>query len=188
MSQELYFYRVKKINETLPEVIDIDEEPIDYAYTDEDHASDWEKEIGQRCLIKQSTINLFDTVQKVFGKSAKSMQYMYSDEYKCFDENKELIGILTRGMMEPYYYTDEKWSYVYEKEQILEGVSAHMIESAYGGIMNYSELIAWAEEATAYIDEQYSGECYKETGQTLFAVMKAALCVKAGEMIYCYVG
>lgn len=187
MSRELYFYRVKKIDEALPEVIDIDETPIDYAYTDEEHASDWEKEIGQKCLIKHRTVNLFDTVQKVFGRTAKSIQYMYRGEYKCFDENEELIGIMTREMMESYYYIAEQWSYVYEKEQISEGVSVHMIESAYGGLMNYNELIAWAEEATAYIDEHYSGECNKETGQTLFVVMKAALCVKAGEMVYCYV-
>ena len=38
-----------------------------------------------------------------------------------------------------------------EKEQILEGVSAHMIESAYGGLMNYNELIAWVEEVTALL-------------------------------------
>ena len=50
MSRELYFYRVKKIDEALPEVIDIDETPIDYAYT------------------------------KVFGSTAKSIQYMYRGE------------------------------------------------------------------------------------------------------------
>ena len=58
MSSELYFYRVNKVDRILPKVIDIDETPIDYSYSDEDHAADWEKDIGQRCLIKHRTIDI----------------------------------------------------------------------------------------------------------------------------------
>ena len=187
MSSELYFYRVKKVDRILPKVIDIDETPIDYSYSDEEHAADWEKDIGQRCLIKHRTIDIFDTAKKVFGRPAKSMQYMNCGDFRCFDEGGDLIGVLTQEMMKPYYYTDETWSYVYEKEQILEGVSAYPIESVRNGILNYETLIAWAEEVTKYTDEHYSGECYQEEGQTLFAIMKAALCAKAGEMICCCV-
>ena len=115
------------------------------------------------------------------------MQYMNCGDFRCFDEGGDLIGVLTQEMMKPYYYTDETWSYVYEKEKILEGVSAYPIESVRNGILNYETLIAWAEEVTKYIDEHYSGECYQEEGQTLFAIMKAALCAKAGEMICCCV-
>ncbi len=153
MSSELYFYRVKKVDRILPKVIDIDETPIDYSCSDEDHAADWEKDIGQRCLIKHRTIDIFDTAKKVFGRPAKSMQYMNCGDFRCFDEGGDLIGVLTQEMMEPHYYTDETWSYVYEKEQILEGVSAYPIESVRNGILNYETLIAWAEEVTKYIDE-----------------------------------
>ena len=48
----------------------MDESPLEYAYTNEARASDWEKEIGQRYLIKQRTVNLLDTMDKVFGKKA----------------------------------------------------------------------------------------------------------------------
>lgn len=60
-----------------------------------------------------------------------------------------------------------------------------MIESAYSGIVEYKDSIAWAEEEIAYIEEQYSGECYKEAGKVLFTVMKVALCAKAEDTIYC---
>ena len=107
---------------------------------------------------------------KVKGVALRDALLGYNNNYLRLENDADLSSV--EGLFRPS----------------TEGVSAHMIESAYGGLMNYNELIAWAEEATAYIDEHYSGECNKETGQTLFAVMKVALCVKAGEMVYCYVG
>ena len=66
--------------------------------------------------------------------------------------------------------------------------SGYIVESAHSGIIGYDELIEWAEEATNYIDDYYSGECYKEHGQALFSVMLAALHAKNGSMILCEVG
>ena len=60
-----------------------------------------------------------------------------------------------------------------------------MIESAYSGMVEYKDSIAWAEAAVANIEEQYSGEFYKEAGKVLFTLMKVALCAKTEDTIYC---
>ena len=54
MSSELYFYKVKKVDRILPKVIDIDETPIDYSYSDEEHAADWEKRYRAKMPDKAS--------------------------------------------------------------------------------------------------------------------------------------
>lgn len=52
-------------------------------------------------------------------------------------------------------------------------------------MVEYKDSIAWAEAAVANIEEQYSGEFYKEAGKVLFTVMKVALCAKTEDTIYC---
>lgn len=188
MSKELYFYRVSKIDKRIPKTINLDETSLEYAYSDENHAAEWEKIIGQRCLIMHRTVDIFTAAEKEFGQRPASMQFQYNDDYNCYDEEGEFLGIMTRKMMEPYYYMDERFAYVYDKESLTTADSGHIVKSAHSGIIGYDELVLWAEEATRYIDEYYSGECYKEPGQALFAVMLAALHVKNGDMVLCEVG
>lgn len=188
MSRELYFYKVSRIDKRIPKTINLDETALEYAYSDENQATEWEKRIGQRCLIMHRTIDIFAVAEKEFGKRPASMRFQYNNDYNCYDDEGELFGIITRKMMEPYYHMDERYSYVYDKEPLITADSGHIVKSAHNGIIGYDELIIWAEEATRYIDEYYSGECYKDPGQALFAVMLAALHTKFGEMILCEVG
>ncbi|MBP3871891.1 MAG: hypothetical protein J6E46_13065 [Faecalicoccus sp.] len=188
MSRDLYFYKVSRIVEKLPEVIDIDETPIDYVYAYDRDALEWEKEIGQKCIIKQKEIKWFEAAKDLLGKQPKSIRYRSDETYPCYDEKGQCIGVITSKMLEPYYYTAERISYVYNREYLATSSSVYIVESARDGIITFDELFQWAEEVIQYIDENDEGECFDYAGKMLFAVIKAAIYAKNGDMILCDIG
>ena len=74
---DIYFYEVRKIKEKLPEKINIDATPLDdsYEYVPENIAEDWQKKIGQKCMIQYETVNSHDVCKKLTGQEPSRISF-----------------------------------------------------------------------------------------------------------------
>ena len=112
---DIAFYEVLGIEEKLPEIINIDETPLDDSFVtvSVEYAADWQKKIGQKCLIRYKTVNDYAVCEKLFGKRPASISFGYLfGERKCYDQNEEWIGTLTSEMLDSFRYYVEKPSYI----------------------------------------------------------------------------
>lgn len=55
---------VSPVEEKLPDIINISDTDFPYAYTSQEKAADWEKEIGVLKTIRTHTVNPFDVCKK----------------------------------------------------------------------------------------------------------------------------
>ena len=112
---DIAFYEVLEIEEKLPEIINIDETPLDDSFVtvSVEYAADWQKKIGQKCLIRYKTVNDYAVCEKLFGKRPASISFGYLfGERKCYDQNEEWIGTLTSEMLDSFRYYVEKPFYI----------------------------------------------------------------------------
>ncbi len=182
---DIAFFEVSRIEEKLPEIINIDETPLDdsYYYVSEEDADDWQKKIGQKCLIRYKTVNDFEVCEKLFGKRPTSISFGYPfDGRKCYDQNGEWIGTLTSEMLDPFRYYVEKPSYIYQQIIISRSYCWGSYNTLRKDIVTYDDLIQAAKEfMDEYGDEEY--QCgYVEL---LLAIMKAAFFARDFGPIFC---
>ena len=86
---DIYFYEVRKIKEKLPEKINIDATPLDdsYEYVPENIAEDWQKKIGQKCMIQYETVNSHDVCKKLTGQEPSHIAFGLPWEgHRCYDK------------------------------------------------------------------------------------------------------
>lgn len=82
MSQCLYFYRVSRITDDLPEIINTDRMSFPYYDVRPDDAADWEKEIGMLRTIEYGFMDIYEAGEKLFGErplNVRPSQSYYSN-------------------------------------------------------------------------------------------------------------
>ncbi len=182
---DIAFYEVLRIEEKLPEIINIDETPLNDSFVtvSVEYAADWQKKIGQKCLIRYKTVNDYAVCEKLFGKRPASISFGYLfGERKCYDQNEEWIGTLTSEMLDSFRYYVEKPSYIYQQKVISRSYCWGSYNTLRKEIVTYDDLIQAAKEfMEKYGDEEY--QCgYVET---LLAIMKAAFFARDFGPVFC---
>ena len=73
MSHNLVFYKVSRVAEELPDIINTDNTELPYYDVRTEHAADWEKEIGTVRTIEYSIVDQYAASEKLFGKRPQSI-------------------------------------------------------------------------------------------------------------------
>lgn len=124
MGSELYFYKIEKIKEKIPEIVEINVDNFPYSFVYETSAT-WEKKFGLKRKTRYETVNYFKAAEDKFGVRPTSMQYPsyididsgFEKEYR-FSKDDEFIGIVTDKELEKYKYTAESVVYLYKSKLI----------------------------------------------------------------------
>ena len=188
MSTELYFDKVSRIEKKLPAIINLDNydysnNPFPYEYIEAENAQGWKKDIGQLKTIEVTTVDMFKTAEKIFGKRPTSAQYVYSHGgERFFDAYGNELGELTPAQFDPYRYKKQFKAYVYDSERI--GV----VDNAYNlpveeGIVTYNELL---DAVMSIVKEE--DEFYPYIGEKVWVILNAADAVKSGGLVHAYYG
>jgi len=124
MSSNLYFYKVRRINNELPSLINTDQDET-YYHIPVDKAEEWEKTIGQIRQTEHITINLFEACSDIIGQKVTSISSTPSyylrddDDVPCMEcltnSNDGKKHFVTRGQLKKYYYLKKDNEYFYEK-------------------------------------------------------------------------
>ncbi|MBQ6520171.1 MAG: hypothetical protein IJI14_15765 [Anaerolineaceae bacterium] len=180
-----FFYEIRRVEEKLPEIINIDETPLDdsYEYISEDEAEDWQKNIGQKCTIQYLTVNTHDVCIKLTGKEPSHMAYGAPWEgVKCYDKAGNLIVTISDEIFERFRFIKEVPSFIYCKEIISSVCQGTRIHALADGFLTYDDLILAAREC---VDEIYDPEWDHSGTQTLYVIMKAAFYAKDKGSVFC---
>lgn len=178
MGNSIYFYKIRKIEEELPEVVDIDKTPFpeSYVYADAEKAEGWEKEFGKKCRIQYRATDLFGAAEKIFGRKPKSVTYgMYGTLYTFRDSAGNLIGRLAAEKAEKYKYTKTKDVYVYERDQISDSSSAYILDTS-SGFKTFDDMLGLLRKCVEY---EYAD------AELIQAVATAMFVAKDDGPIYC---
>jgi hypothetical protein len=182
---EIAFYEVLRIEDKLPEIIDIDKTPLDDSYfsVSEEDAADWQKKIGQKCLIRYKAVDNYAVCEKLFGKRPSSIVFGYPfDGRTCYDQNGELIGTLTSEMLDPFRYYVEKPSYIFQQKFISGSYCWGSYNTLQKDIVTYDDLIQAAKE---FMDKYGDVEYQCGFVETLLAIMKAAFFARDFGPVFC---
>lgn len=178
MGSSVYFYRIRKIEEELPEVADIDKTPFpeSYTYVDTEKAEEWEKEFGKKCRIQYKTIDLFGTAENIFGKRPKSITYgMYGTRYIFKDSEGNVVGRLAEEEVKKYEYTKAKEVYVYRRDKISDSSSAYILDTD-SGFKTFNDIMELLRKCIEY---EYTD------AELIRAVAKAMFVAKDDGPVYC---
>lgn len=182
---DIAFYEVLGIEEKLPEIIEIDKSPLDDSYfsVSEEDAADWQKKIGQKCLIRYKAVDDYAVCEKLFGKRPSSIFFCYPFENRtCYDQNGEWIGTLTSEMLDSFRNYVEKPSYIYQRKTISSSYCWGSYNTLHKDIVAYDDLIQAAKE---FIDEYGDMEYQCGYVETLLAIMKAAFFARDFGPVFC---
>lgn len=184
---DINFYEVKRVKEKLPEKINIDKKPLDdsYEYAPEDIAEDWQRKIGQKCIIQYETVNSHDVCKKLTGQEPSRIVFGLPWEGdSCYDKEGNLIATLSDEILDRFRYIKEVPSFVYRKRIISSICQGPRIHSLADGFMTYDDLILAAREC---VEEIYDPEWDHSGTQTLYVIMEAAFYAKDNGIVYCTV-
>ena len=180
MGSNVYFYIIRKLEEELPEVVNIDEAPFpeSYVYVDAEKAEEWEKEFGKKCQIQFQTIDLFDVAEKIFGKRPISISYgVYGAGYMFKDNDGNVFGRLAAEETEKYKYTKTKDVYVYKKDQVSNSSSAYILDTD-SGFKTFDDMLELLRKCVEY---EYAD------AELIQAVATAMFVAKDDGPVYCEV-
>lgn len=186
MSHSLYISNVKKIKKKLPELINIDKNPLDYYEVDAENAADWEKTIGQKVVLEYRSIDIFKAIEDICGKRPCSLSYAascdrWNDRWDKGDDGRYCRAYfpdgtdcwITIGQLKPYYYTAHRTAYVYDKQDVAHIDSSYLVQTdGYRGRpLSKKEIL---EIVTKYMEENGNedSDCSYYT-QPVFELMKA---------------
>ena len=193
MSHSLYFYKVSKIQEPLPEIINKDDGEPEYYYVNTDRAVDWEKELGQLRTIEYTTVDSFAVGEKLFGTRPDSMSYsqnyfLDADGPWAWVEMHFPDGSskkVLRSEIDKYRYTKQDQVYFYRRDDISRIEYGNVVDSeAYEDkLLSKEELLTMAK---AFMDEHPDDYEYSsDYSAPLFAIMKAYFSVDDGDLVVC---
>lgn len=141
MSKEVYFYKVKRISESLPEIIRVDDEDCPFSYAVRGQERDWERKYGQLRTIEYETVNIFGAAEKVFGKKPFSASFTVFSGYRFYDEHGLEIGIMSNEALRPYRYIATKEAYIYRKEFISDAGAAYILGKTEEGEKSLDDMV-----------------------------------------------
>lgn len=180
MGSSICFYKVKKIDEIIPSVLNIDKTPLPETWHDVpvSRAEKWEQEIGRLCHIQYMTVNPYSVAEKKFSKRPTSYTIgAFRTPYRFWD-NGVLVGEIEQCEMEKYRYLKTDEVYIYIREEISCSDSAYILDTG-SGIKTFDDLLKMLKTCVEYD--------YVDAG-LVTAVAKAMFEAKDGAIIYCDVG
>ena len=180
MSRELHFYKVKKIDTFLPEVLDADKEDFPYQYKKVEDTPSWFIPYCKKRKVKHTTIDYFKACEEILGSKIDSLSHLPSGRKICYFEGK-LVGNITAEQLEPYYYVKEEDAYVYQEEYITSIENTYMIldDSMESGITSLDGLYKLIKKCIDHNETYYAAQ-----GKTLYDLCKVLLLVRAGENVF----
>jgi hypothetical protein len=193
MSHSLYFYRVSKIGEDLPEIINTDRMSFPYYDVRVEDVADWEEEIGILRTIEYSTVDMFAVGEKLFGKKPQSIRpsHSYYDdpsgpfaEVELFfpDGEKQRVH---KSEMEKYRGNKQYRAYIYNRDELARVEEGYLLESkAYEDRpLSREDLLEMAKQ---YLDEHRDDyDSYSGYAVPIFEIMKVYFAVDEGDSIVC---
>ena len=192
MSQSLYFYRVSKINEVLPEIINTDRMELPYYSVMVEEAAEWEKSIGQIRTIEHSAVNMREVGEKLFGKKPETVYYRpnyfedpdgpYAEVEMSFpDGDRRRVH---RREVDKFRYNTQYRACIYDRETIASIDESSLVKSdGYEDrLLSRDEILEMAEK---YVDEYEDVSDYPYYAVPLFEIMKMYFAFKDGDGIIC---
>ena len=180
---DLYFYKIAKPTERLPDVVDLDTydhetNPFPYEYTEAEKAEDWMRQHGILRTVRYTTVNTFEAAEKILGIRPVSATYHWQDGSETFyDETNNKIGTITKQQLDQHRFVKEVQAYIYEKTVICSA-QVFYTDPEISGIADHDALVRLAEKIAQEEEEYYDFE-----GEKVWALMKAAAAVSDGAVI-----
>ena len=193
MSHSLVFYKVSRVTEDLPEIINTDNTEFPYYYVRTEKAAEWEKEIGAIRTIEYSTVDQFAACEKLFGMKPQSIgtspeYYLRPDspwaelELSFPDGEKRYVH---RTEMEKFRKNVQYMACVYIREEIARIETGYKVESeAYEDKpLSEQDILEIAKQyLNDYCDE---GGGYAYEPDPMVVIMKAYFSAVDGYCIVC---
>lgn len=186
MGSELYFYKVEKIREKIPSIVDRNKYENLYTIVPESSVSLWEKQFCIRRKTVYDVTDYFKAAEDKFNVKPSSMQFPSNygrndpDEEYRFYKGDDYLGSLIKKEFEPYRRKEEGIVYLYKRTLIsnAEWYSCLNIQRD-NGIVDERYIMSLLRNAVSDIGEEPTG--YE--GQAIVAVLKALFAVKDGDTI-----
>ena len=193
MSHSLYFYKVSRITDELPEIINTDSMSLPFFSVSIEDAADWEKEIGVFRTIEYSTVDMYDAGEKLFGKRPQSIrlsQDYYLDPTGPFadveiifpDGDKQHVH---RRVMERFRRNKQYSACIYKRDDIARVEDGYMVKSEeYEGRPSTREDVL--EMVRRFVSDHEDDYKYSYNSAPLFEVMKAYFAINDDNCIICH--
>ena len=193
MSHELVFYKIYRITEDLPEVINTDNTEFPYYNVRTEEAADWEKEIGIIRTLEYSTVDQFAVCEKLFGKKPQSIRvpadyYLQPDspwarlDLNFPDGERKFVH---RREMEKFRANVQYQAYVYCREELARVESGYKVESDEyeNKPLSEQDILDMARQYLNDNGDYYGGYAYEPDPMVI--IMKAYFAVVDGDCIVC---
>ena len=192
MSHELAFYKVSRVTEDLPDIINTDDTEFPYYNVRTEEAADWEQEIGIIRTMEYSTVDQFAACEKLFGKKPQSIRvpadyYLHPDSpwaelALSFPDGERRF--VHRREMEKFRTNVQYQAYIYCRNEIARVEAGHKVDSKGYEDKPLSEQDI-LEMARRYLND-YGDDCgcaYEP--DPMVVIMKAYFAVADGDCIVC---
>ena len=193
MSHELVFYKVSRVTEDLPTIINTDDVEFPYFNVRTEEAADWEKEIGIIRTMEYSTVDQFAACEKLFGKKPQSIRvpadyYLHPNgpwaelDLSFPDGERKSVH---RREMEKFRTNVQYQAYVYRRDEIARVETGYKVESEGYEERPLSEkdLLEMARQYLNEYGNDYGGYTYEPDPMVM--IMKSFFAVADGDCIVC---
>lgn len=191
MSHSLNFYKISKITEVVPPIINTDQVEVPFHYVNIDRAKEYEKKFGIPCVLECETVDIFDVCCKIFGERPVSASYSWNYFNAPVDSPYANVVLtlpdgscrnVSKKEIEKYKYTARNQVLLYNREEIAEIEDGYLIDSNEfeDRPLRRQEILKIAEQFVKEYAED--GEYY---GKTLFEIMKAYTFSSDSDCIVC---
>lgn len=176
---EVVFYKVAKVKEILESVIDLDKNPlpINYSWVSENKAEDWEKELGQKIVVRYNYVDLSNAIKDIIGIYPQVITSHYSFgkyDYICYDEDNNEIGKVSSELVNKYEYKREEVVYVYQKNilTVIEFSSCFTVKT---GLVILEDVYQMMHEALEYDVVELAGTALYSLCEVMFTLLNKEL-------------
>ena len=192
MSTSLVFYRVSRVQEDLPKVINTDTQDFTYAYESTDRASEWERRFGTMRIIEYQTVDVFQVAEQLFG-ARPSSYYCTSDYYGDHNEFAEAICHFSDGrkderilksVLNQHAYMRRYEAYVYQREELGYISDAYLFDykSIEDRVLKKEDIL---QIAKVFMDEHIEDDAGEYYARPFFTLMKIYFQAKEDDAIVC---
>ena len=188
MSSYLVFYRLEKVKEKLPDVINTSD--LEYAYIEVNDAPEWIKKIGVVRKLYYYHTDFFKAGRELFGKTPDSVRIVgiFNGSYDLmYGSDHETVH---KDQLDNYTSKIEFDAYVYNKVRIVEIRSIYMLNLKTFDGLNFSreDILKLVEQCINKDDAEntWGSSSYKDTAYGLmymYFYMKNKRCKMVAELV-----
>ena len=195
MSKSLTFYRIRRVADDLPEIINTDDVDFPYDYTMADRAEEWERSLGILRTIEYARADVDEASEELFGERPTSATYTWHYLTEPNDELAEVIchfgggrhsERISRAELNRFIRTKRYEAYVYDSEEL-----GYIEEDYLFDYRSFEDRVLQREDilgiAKRFMDEhgEDGGEYYAKPFYTLMSVYFKS---DDGDSIVCIAG